>query len=348
MLYLFLHTVAFSLYYRLIGMLFASLTVPYYCPVYEHVEAYMSSIYSGRQIEIDEESRFTIARNTTSWINYKGYIFGICSTVEDGASGRSRKFLIWALRRSTLEMFIQDLHKKHNITDVVQVRSCGTYDWIIKTCPIRSVESILPPAPIKEMIVDAEHFINSKDRYAYLGIPYRRGYLLEGLPGTGKSSSALCLAGAIKRPLCFMSLTNKNASDEWLLDMISRVPMGGVILIDDYDRFEPSNNGGVTIGGLLNAIDGVVAQTGKIIIIAANDISKIPDALLRPGRIDRRFSFGLTEKIEAAELFERFHGTEHKELFVKNISSAKSASAIVSFLMRFENGLDAAENAGSI
>lgn len=344
MFYVLLHTVLFSMYYRFIGMLFASLTVPYYSPVYEHVETYIASVYCGRQIELGEESQIIIARNTTSWINYKGYILAICSFVDDVPMGRSRRFMIWALRRTTLEMFINDLHKKHNIVDVVQVRTCSTYDWNTKPCPIRPVESILPPAPIKKMIADAEHFINSKDRYTYLGIPYRRGYLLEGFPGTGKSSCALCLAGAIKRPLCFMSLTNKNASDEWLLDMISRVPVGGIVLIDDYDRFEPSKNGGVTIAGLLNALDGVVAQTGKIIIIAANDISKIPEALLRPGRIDRRFSFGLSNKLEAGELFERFHGKEHKDLFIENFTEPKAAAAIISHLMRYDNGLDAASN----
>ena len=348
MFYMILHTIAFSLYYRMIGMLFACLTIPYYCPVYEHVETYMSTVYGGRQIEIDDESRITIARNTTSWIFYQGYLLGISCNVEDSTSGRARKYFIWALRRSTLEKFIDDLHKKHNIVDVVQVRMCNTYDWSMKPSPIRALSSILPPAPIKEMIEDAQNFINSKERYSYLGIPYRRGYLLEGLPGTGKSSCALCLAGVLKRPLCFLSLTNKNANDEWLLDMLSRVPIGSIILIDDYDRFVPSHTGGVTIGGLLNALDGVVAQTGKIIIIAANDISMIPEALLRPGRIDRRFTFGLTETYEAAELFERFHGTEYKTEFAKNFSSPRSASAIVSHLMRYEKAIEAAKNAGSI
>lgn len=348
MFYLFLHTIAFSFYYKAIGLAFACLTVPHYCTVYEHVEAYMASVYKGRQIEIDDESRITIARNASTWIFYKGYILGISCSVDESNTGRTRKYFIWAFRRTTLELFINDLYKKHNVVDVVQVRTCSTYDWAMKLTPLRPIASILPPAPIKEMIEDAENFINAKERYAYLGIPYRRGYLLEGFPGTGKSSCALCLAGALKKPLCYMSLTNKSANDEWLTDMISRVPVGGIILIDDYDRFEPSTNGGVTIGGLLNVLDGVVAQTGKIFILAANDISKIPDAVLRPGRIDRRFTFGLTESSEAVELFERFHGKEHRDLFIKNFQSPKSASAIVSHLMRYENALEAANTAGSM
>jgi len=193
----------------MLGMIFASLTVPSYCPIYEHIETYMSGIYSGRQIEIDDESRITIARNTTSWIWYNGFLLGVFSNFEENSVGRTRKYFIWAFRRSTLEMFVNDLHKKHSIVDVVQVRTCGSYDWNTKLCPIRSISSILAPAPIKEMIDDAQQFINTKERYAYLGIPYRRGYLLEGPPGTGKSSCALCLAGVLKRPLVLCLLHTK-------------------------------------------------------------------------------------------------------------------------------------------
>lgn len=348
MWYMILHTILFSLYARAIGLLFASLTIPFYCPIFEYVETYMSAAYSGRQIEIDDESRITIARNATSWMFYEGYLIGICCSIDESSVGRSRRYILWALRRSTLEKFVTDLSKKHNIIDVVQVRSYSSYDWSIKTYPSRTIESIFRPAPITEMIEDARKFIDSKERYTYLSIPYRRGYLLEGNPGTGKSSCALCLASVLKRPLYFISLTYKNADDDWLIETLSRVPVGAIVLFDDFDRFVPSTTKGVTMTGLLNALDGVVAQTGKIIIIIANDISKIPDVLLRPGRIDRRFTFGLTEAADAVCLFERFHGKEYSDLFLENFESPKSASAIVSYLMLYENGKMAAENAGNI
>ncbi len=349
MFYMMFHTFIFSLYYRMLGMLFASLIVPSYCPIYEHIETYMTGIYTGRQMEIDDESRITIARNATSWIWYQGYLLGVCFNVEDNSPGRTRKFLIWALRRTTIENFVNNLHKKHGITDVVQVRTCGAYDWHVKQCPVRPVISVLAPAPIKAIIEDAQQFINSRQRYTDLGIPYRRGYLLYGLPGTGKTTCAYVLSSELKRPLCFLSLTNRNANDDWLIDILTRAPEGAIILIDDYDRFVPSTtNEGITIAGLLNALDGIVAQTGKIVILVANDISSIPDAILRPGRIDRRFLFTLTETSDASSLFERFHGTEHKELFIENFKSPRSAASIVAHLMRYESGIEAAETAGAI
>jgi hypothetical protein len=347
--YVIVHTLFLSFYYKIRGFIFASLTIPHYCSVFEHVETYLSVHYNGRQIELDDESRITIARNTTTWIKYEGFLLGIFCSIEEGSSsGRFRKYIIMALRRSTLEKFIKDLQKKNNIIDLVQVRTCGPYDWNLKTYPSRKPESIFKPAPIDEMITDALKFMESKERYMNLSIPYRRGYLLDGFPGTGKSTCALCLASVLKKQLYFVSLTYKNADDEWLIDILSRVPAGSIILFDDFDRFVPSEKNGITIGGLLNALDGVVAQTGKIIIIIANDISRIPEALLRPGRIDRRFTFELTTTKDAVTLFERFHGKEYTDLFIQNFKSPQSASAIVSYLMMYEDGKTAALNACSI
>lgn len=348
MLYVLWTTIVFALYHRALGMVFASLLVPSYSPIYEHIDAYLAEAYAGRQMELDGESRITIARNATSWLWYRGQPLGISCRVEDGRIERSRMYHLWALRRATLERFVDELRARHGLGDVVQVRTGGAYDWHARACPVRSFESILAPAPIAAMLDDARRFGAARERYAELGIPYRRGYLLVGPPGTGKSSCALCLAGALKRPLCFMSLTGKQATDDWLVDMLSRAPSGAVVLIDDFDRFVPSVTSAVTLAGLLNALDGVVAQTDKIMVLAANDVTTVPEALLRPGRIDRRFTFELTGVDDATALFERFHGAAHAERFARHFPGPRSAAAIVAHLIRYESAIEAAVYADAI
>jgi hypothetical protein len=341
-------TIVITTYHKALGQVFATLTIPSYCPVYEHVEAFLSHAYAGRQMEMDTESRITIARNATSWFWYHGSLVGVSCQVEDaGRMERNRLIYMWALRRSTLEHFVTAQRMQHGLTDVVKVGTCGAYNWHVTTYPMRSISSILAPAPIAAMLDDARQFAMAKQRYADLGIPYRRGYLLIGPPGTGKSSCALGLAGALNRQLCFLSLTGKHANDTWLLDMITSAPLGSVVLIDDFDRFTPSSTG-VTVAGLLNALDGVVAQTGKIVVLVANDITKIPDAILRPGRIDRQFVFELTETQDATALFERFHGATHAGEFAANFPGPRSAAAIVSHLMRYDSALAAATHAAEI
>lgn len=343
-------TLVITTYHKALGLIFASLTIPSYCPVYEHVEAFLSDAYAGRQMEMDTESRITIARNATSWFWYRGSLLGVGCYVEDAGRSMERNRLIymWALRRSTLEHFVTAQRARHGLTDVVKVGTCGAYNWHVTTYPMRSISSILAPAPIAAMLDDARQFSMAQQRYADLGIPYRRGYLLVGPPGTGKSSCALGLAGALNRQLCFVSLTGKHANDTWLLDMITSAPVGSVVLIDDFDRFAPSSTNDVTVAGVLNALDGVVAQTGKIVVLVANDISKIPAAILRPGRIDRQFVFGLTDTQDATALFERFHGATHADDFAANFPGPRSAAAIVSHLMRYDSAHAAATHAADI
>ena len=48
-----------------------------------------------------------------------------------------------------------------------------------------------------------------QDWYAKRGIPYRRGYLLYGPPGCGKTTFVTALAGALKRSICVLTLASK-------------------------------------------------------------------------------------------------------------------------------------------
>lgn len=347
MYYTLWYTVVFILYNKLIVMCFASLTVPSTCKIYEYIESYMSKKYTGRHLEIDNESRINIARNTITWVRYENKILGVLYYIDDRSSICNKKtYIIWAFRRSTLEDFIVYVTKEYKTSAItVEVRTSSTYDWNIQSHPVRSVSSIVNSAPIVDMISDASKFIADKKRYIELGVPYRRGYLLDGPPGTGKSTSAICLAGQLNRPLCYMSLTGKHANDEWLMEMLSRAPEGAIVLFDDYDRFSASDSqgDGITIGGLLNALDGVVAQTGKIMLLAVNDSSTINDAILRAGRIDRHFTFRLSTKDEACDLFEKFYGSEYIDMFKNNLTEDfYSPASIVSHLIKYDSAKEAA------
>jgi hypothetical protein len=52
------------------------------------------------------------------------------------------------------------------------------------------------------------------------GIPYRRGYLLHGPPGCGKTSFIVALAGELRLTICIMNLSSKKMSDEAMLELM--------------------------------------------------------------------------------------------------------------------------------
>lgn len=338
--YIFLSTLTLALYHKCLALVFATVHVPASCPAYEHVHDFVSRSYDGRQTELDSHSQSIMASNMATWIWHDRCVLGIMRCAARGETVRGDSYLIWSPWRSSLDSFIRAvMHEKGLGDDIVEVRKPAGYSWQIETRAARSITTINEPAPIRAMIEDARHFVEARSRYNDLGIPYRRGYLLHGPPGTGKSSCAICLAGAIKRPLCFLPLVNRRSNDDWLMDMLDEVPSGAIVLVDDYDRFVPSDdNTGVTLAGLLNVLDGAVAQTGKIIVLAANDVSQIPEAILRPGRIDRRFEFALTTPEQARVLYERFHGVgdKHCDDFIANLTVPRSAAAIMAHLVRYD------------
>lgn len=73
------------------------------------------------------------------------------------------------------------------------------------------------------------------------------------------------------------------------------------------DQLPPAS---VTLSGLLNAIDGVQAQQGRLLFATTNKYDSLDPALVRPGRLDLHIEFTLASKWQASELFKRFYPIE--------------------------------------
>ena len=63
----------------------------------------------------------------------------------------------------------------------------------------------------------------------------------------------------------------------------------------------------ITLSGLLNALDGIGAQEGRILFATTNDHTALDPALCRPGRLDLHIGFKLASKYQCRELFRRFY-----------------------------------------
>ena len=56
---------------------------------------------------------------------------------------------------------------------------------------------------------------------------------------------------------------------------------------------EASSGSRLTFSGLLNGIDGVAAQQGRLLFMSTNHAERLDPALVRPGRVDVKVAFGL-------------------------------------------------------
>lgn len=185
----------------------------------------------------------------------------------------------------------------------------------------RPVETVILPDGLMEIVLeDATWFFGAEDWYAARGVPYRRGYLLSGPPGTGKSSLALALAGHFRRPLYTLNLSAMG-NDSTLAETFADVPRDALLLLEDIDACQAAlsrerqddddkRKGGITLAGLLNAIDGVAASDGRLLVMTSNHAERLDPALIRPGRIDLKVPFGLLEAEDVRRMYLRFYPGE--------------------------------------
>ncbi|OBT63018.1 hypothetical protein VE03_08189 [Pseudogymnoascus sp. 23342-1-I1] len=214
--------------------------------------------------------------------------------------------------------------------------------WVRSTARVsRPMSTVVMDESTKaDLLADMRDYLHPHTQRWYWnrGIPYRRGYLLYGAPGTGKSSLSLAIAGYFKLKIYIVSLNSPSMNEESLGTLFSELPQRCVVLLDDIDtagltnarnseasedaaattavkkvQKDPSQPpslvvgtppaGRISLSALLNVLDGVSSQEGRILIMTTNHIDKLDEALIRPGRVDMKIKFQLSDAEMMRTLF---------------------------------------------
>jgi hypothetical protein len=153
---------------------------------------------------------------------------------------------------------------------------------------------------MKNFISDVNDFRGSAAAYAAQGHHYRRGYLLFGPPGCGKTTSAEIIATEYQMPVYSLNLAGSKMCNEHLSNLVKTLPPHSILLFDEIDKqfrtlsARPKKE--VSFDELLSSLDGIVPlPTGCIVVMTANNDNFLPtslrEAFFRPGRVDKMIHF---------------------------------------------------------
>jgi chaperone BCS1 len=257
----------------------------------------------------------------------------------DDAKGRSQRrvesltFQTIGRDQRIVKEFVGEIvacqHRKRRTCSNLYLYDDG-WDSVSAYSPRRLESVLLKPGEKEHLMQDIERFRSSRERYERLGVPYHRGYLLYGPPGTGKTSLVSALAAKFGMSVYVVNLAEMN--DRTLKNAMNWVPENSMILFEDIDcmktagrRLEmnagpmhqeggvragvaakSADQGGVSLSGLLNVLDGFSAPENVIYVMTTNDADAIDPALLRPGRIDYKLFLGPACESQKVALYQRF------------------------------------------
>jgi hypothetical protein len=172
----------------------------------------------------------------------------------------------------------------------------------------KALDALSFPPVVKEMLTELRHWLASEQWYRERQIPWTRGWMIFGPPGTGKTSLIRAIAQDYDLPVFAFDLASMNNEEfiRYWSEMCGNAPC--IPLFEDMDgvfhgrkNITGDNGGGLSFDCFLNALSGIENANGIFKVMTTNDISKIDEALgiprkddhgnemisTRPGRADR-------------------------------------------------------------
>jgi hypothetical protein len=183
----------------------------------------------------------------------------------------------------------------------------------------------------------------TEKEYDEYGMPYKFNVLLEGYPGTGKTSLATAIASELDLNLAILSFDSA-MTDKCFFQALNIIPENSILLLEDIDvlfkdrKENDTMKSALTFSGLLNALDGISSAHKQIVFMTTNYSCNLDSALKRPGRVDKCIHFGYSDKEQIEQMFNKFLGDRENcfDEFYKQIKRYNLTSAILQKYL-FEN-----------
>ncbi|KAK6162818.1 hypothetical protein DH2020_002659 [Rehmannia glutinosa] len=357
-----------------------------YCGVdlndlYRHVDLYLNSVNTSsstcRRLTLSRSKSsnrisFSLAPNHTVHDNFRGHRLSWTHHVETAQDSidEKRSFTLRLPKRCRLVLLTPYLdHVTARAMEYERVarerrlftnNGHGSYESGWSSVPFRhpsTFETLALEPDLKKLLVDdLTAFADGKEFYQKIGRAWKRGYLLYGSPGAGKSSLIAAMANFLRYDVYDLELSKVTDNSE-LRALLIQTTNRSIIVIEDIDcsidltgdrltkttrRSSPKksrsrsagdngdDNGRVTLSGLLNFTDGLWSCCGeeRVIVFTTNHRDAVDPALLRCGRMDVHVSLGTCGIYAFRAMVRNYLGLDSHVLFDVVESCMRSGGAL--------------------
>ncbi|HSS18826.1 MAG TPA: ATP-binding protein [Pyrinomonadaceae bacterium] len=220
---------------------------------------------------------------------------------------------------------------------------------LFKTIKSATFDTLILPDRLKQEIRnDFVQFLASREVYERYGIPWKRGVLLIGPPGNGKTHTVKALVNQLAQPCLYVRgfKSEYSTDQENIKEVFERARMTTpcIVVLEDLDSMIDENSRAF----FLNELDGFETNKGIVVLATTNHPERLDPAILdRPSRFDRKYYFQLpgnnertayvahwNEKLNA-ELQLSAHTIEHVVGVTEGFSFAYLKELFLSSMMRW-------------
>jgi hypothetical protein len=294
---------------------------------------------AGGAVDRTEAEAQVIERSKNAWleVTWDGAIFDVIIMTWHHVFGSTSHY--WILAESmqrARDLFVEVCKWNTEVRGEVLVFDSGCWHkdvhlfQAIKGATFDNL--VLREGRKEELRADLEQFFAARETYETYNIPWKRGILLVGPAGNGKTHAIKAIINTIGQPCLYVkSVRAEHRTDEDNIRAVferARKTAPCILVLEDLDSLLTSQNRSF----FLNELDGFAANSGIVTLATTNHPERLdPSILDRPSRFDRKYPFDLPEQPERMAYIALWNTTLQETLRISDAAILQLSEATEDF-----------------